>query len=185
MAYPTSGGRTLGFPGTISAGASVGATNNNGLPGGLITYCQITTNSSALGGGLNSISGLSATVTPTTTRMFKVTLQAAYFAVGGTGTVTADLVIYNNTAASSVASVVIANSVAVRPADADSTHIFVGNLPGATCTAYVECASATNFIGAIQSVAGSGSPTLAVGATAATNAFRGAWLMVEDCGPGF
>lgn len=172
MAYPTSSSRT-GYVGTVSPGDVLTAANFSKLPGGLVSYAQITSSGSGLT-GFTAISGLSVSCPGTASRMYKITIGAAGFALGGTGTVTADFVVYDATASAALSSTIIAAAFAVGQ-----------NTQGFVCHGYSQPGGAHNYQAVLQVAAGSGSPTVGVIASASSGAARTAYIMVEDVAVSF
>ena len=168
-----SGSRTS-YVGTESIGDVVTKVNLDKGPGGLTNYATITANTSAFSAGLNSVSGLSAGTTPATAgRMFMITAGGAGFNPSGSGTVTGDFVIYDNTATAGLASNIVCNAA-----------VAAFNCPGTRVVA-VDSNVAHNYIVAINVVNNTGTNTVQMFATAAGSAARTAYILVQDIGPQF
>jgi hypothetical protein len=175
MAYPTSGARNPFLP--VTAGASVSSSQENTTGNALCAYKQITTTPSPIGTTFSAVTGINATgFTVAANRFIKITIQAAGFALGGTGTCTVDFIIYDEVGAVALTSVIVANSLAVGQ-----------NVPGAQCIAYHQPGAGTvSYSAAIQVVAGSGSPTCApIATTGGSHGQRTAFILVEDVGSAY
>lgn len=165
----------VGYVGTESTGDVLTKANFDKGPGGLVAYNSITTNFGPVGSGsVTGVSGLSPAITAGTNRTYKITIGHAITTLGGTGSATADFIVYNNTAGAGIASATLPNFA-------------VGaNYPGSVCiTTHQPGAGTINYLFAILVTAITGSPSATLTIAASGAAARTAYILVEDVGPQF
>lgn len=173
MAYPTSSSRTT-YVGTDNIGDVVQKTNLDLCPGGMAAYAQLTANSPGQTAGFASVAGLAVLCPGTVGRFYKITIGAAGFGLSGTGTVTCDWCIYDNSALVGLTSTIACNAQSVA-----------FNSPGQRCVAYQQPGASHQYIAAMNVVANSGAPAVSTLGATSNSAARTSYILCQDAGATF